>query len=104
MIDPKRFGINHSFAILNLIFKFLPKPDVVFFINSSAKNILNRSTELSKKILSKNITNYENFSKKNKFIFNLKSNKSVNKVNEVILSKTYEELNLQTKKIFINLK
>jgi thymidylate kinase len=104
MIDPKRFGINHSFAILNLIFKFLPKPDVVFFINSSAKNILNRSTELSKKILSKNITNYENFSKKNKFIFNLKSNKTINKVNEIILSKIYNKLNLQTKKIFLNLK
>ncbi len=104
MIDPKRFGIYYSYATLNFIFKFLPKPDLVFFINSSAKNIQNRSTELSKEILFDNIRNYENFSKENKSIFNLKSDKNKNKVSEIIISEMYKKLNLRTKKIFLKLK
>ena len=104
IIDPKRFGINHFYSILNFVFKFLPKPDLVFFINSPSKTILDRSKELPKQILFKNIKNYENYTKKNTFIFNLKSNKSANKVSEIIVSEIYNKLNLRTKRIFLNLK
>ena len=104
LIDPKREAICHFYNILNFLFKFLPKPDLIFFINSPSKNILDRSKELSKEILIRNIRNYENFSRKNSFILNLKSNKNIKKVGEIIISQIYNKLNLHAKKIFINLK
>ncbi len=104
MIDPKREAICHFYTILNFLFKFLPKPDLVFFINSPSKNILDRSKELSKEILIKNIRNYENFAKKNKPIFNLKLNKSSNKLSEIITSEIYKRINHKTIKLFLNLK
>ena len=104
MIDPRRFGIYHFYSTLNFIFKFLPKPDLVFFINSSAKNILNRSSELSKETLLDNIRKHENFLKKNRSIFNLKSDNTSNKISEIIISEIYKKINLQTKKIFLKLK
>jgi thymidylate kinase len=104
MIDPRRFSIYHFYSTLNFIFKFLPKPDLVFFINSSAKNILNRSSELSKETLLDNIRKYENFLKKNRSIFNLKSDNTCNKISEIIISEIYKKINLKAKKIFLKLK
>ena len=104
MIDPKREAIYHFYTILNFLFKFLPKPDLIFFINTSSKHILNRSDELSKEILVKNIKNYENFSKKNKYIFNLKSYINRNKLSKIITNKIYKRLNYKIIKLYLNLK
>ena len=104
IIDPKRFGINHSYNVLNFIFKFLPKPDMVFFLNTSGKKILERSDELPKEILFNNIQKYENFAKKNKSIFNLKLNKSSNKLSEIITNEIYKRINHKTIKLFLDLK
>ena len=104
MIDPKREAICHFYTILNFLFKFLPKPDLTFFINTPSKHILNRSNELSKEILVKNIKNYENFSKKNKYIFNLKIYINRYKLSKIITNEIYKRLNYKIIKLYLNLK
>ena len=49
LIDPSRYRINNSFFLLNIIFKFLPKPDITIFLNVKPKILYSRKKELNLK-------------------------------------------------------
>ena len=95
LIDPSRYRINNSFFLLNIIFKFLPKPDITIFLNVKPKILYSRKKELNLKKIYFLFKKFNLFYKNNNYINKIQNNKkkenALKKITNLIIKKKIYE-------------
>ena len=95
IIDPYRYRIGKFHKFLNIIFKFMPEPDLTIYLDLNPKKLLSRKNELSMRKIIELTKKYQNV------IFNCKytkirSDKKINKINFEIKKNIIKLMNNKT--------
>lgn len=95
IIDPYRYRIGKFHKFLNIIFKFMPEPDLTIYLDLNPKKLLSRKNELSMRKIIELTKKYQNV------IFNCKytkirSDKKINIVNFEIKKNIIKLMNNKT--------
>ena len=100
IIDPKRYRIGHLKSFLNLIFKLLPKPDLIIILDSTVGSLIKRQNEINEKQIKDLVLKFKNYQKKCNYCIIVKSNNTIEKINRKIIKLIkYQKLLLYKKSL-----
>lgn len=77
LIDRKRYGFNISDRLPKLILKIIPKPDIVFYLDNSSRNLHSRKQELTLNELERQIQMFRRLITKLPHSYTINTDKSL---------------------------
>lgn len=103
LVDPKRFRLNIPKWLPKMFLPLIPKPDLVFYLDNDAKNIVKRKSELTLKEIERQVEAFRKLLPKLPNSYLIRTEKPINEVVFQVTSTILEKKASQTRK-FLKLK